>query len=249
MSQQRAQPDDEVRDFDAALELIGELDGRIVAIGMLTPCHSSRMTAVVRGRLKTPAPSKPPTDSSVRSAFFGLEGGPPNMGHWGPQGFYVSEPVLEYAKRTHGGVIVVLRDIVFHLSVDEQDVRLEGNDWLKGATLIRRRWRAPPPENVRAWRTAEGERWETANPEAEPMGDDWIRVEPRGWDHDHCELCWATLTDPGDSKDARQAADENPTVFAEGYWIAGEVGPHPTWIYPRCVDDLAEEFQWRVAES
>ena len=138
MPQSPAGPDEEITDFDDALGLIGELEGRPVAIGLLVPRGSARMSAVVRGKLQTSPASKPSTDSRVvRTAFFGLQGGPPNMGHWGPQGFYVSEPVFESAKRTVGGVILVLHDT---LSVASRSPRrLRGESPLLRPDLRRRR--------------------------------------------------------------------------------------------------------------
>ncbi len=74
-------------------------------------------------------------------------------------------------------------------------------------------------------------------------------MEPIGWRHDHCALCWATLIDPGDSQEARRRVDVDPNVFAEGYSIAEQAGARPTWICPRCVDEVAEEFEWQVSKG
>ena len=55
---------EEISDFEAAVELIGELAGHVVAVGILAPPDAPRATAVVRGRLKASAVG--PCDRSAR---------------------------------------------------------------------------------------------------------------------------------------------------------------------------------------
>ncbi len=45
------------------------------------------------------------------------------------------------------------------------------------------------------------------------------RVEPEGWDHDHCEICWWMLTDSDDPDRS-----------------VGFVSPKETWLCVECYD-------------
>jgi Zn-finger protein len=56
-----------------------------------------------------------------------------------------------------------------------------------------------------------------------------------GWDHDHCEFCWAEFS-------AEPQADNNQT----GY-VTSDDSYH--WICSRCFADFREEFRWRIIES
>ena len=59
----------------------------------------------------------------------------------------------------------------------------------------------------------------------------WRESQP-GWDHDHCEFCWAKFTDREDVKD----------VLREGYTTADEYW----WICSACARDFAERFQFTL---
>ncbi len=67
------------------------------------------------------------------------------------------------------------------------------------------------------------------------------RVEPRGWDHDHCDFCWAKFMAP-------EIADRNPEMLAAGYTIASEERS-TFWICPSCFEDFKERFAWTVVPS
>jgi hypothetical protein len=58
-----------------------------------------------------------------------------------------------------------------------------------------------------------------------------------GWDHDHCEACWAKLSDSGGSE-----------VLHEGYTTTAdhEQGEGYHWVCPQCFLDLKEDLQWRL---
>ncbi len=207
------------------------------------------MTAVMHGTLEA---AKLSGTNEARSAFFGLAGGARSKGMWGPQGFYLRPSDFELARpKPAGGVLVTLRDTELHVSLDEEDWRLQGQDDWKEAVFTWRRWEPPPSDQVRAWKTPEGHRWETADPSAAPMGPDWVPIEPLGWDHDHCEFCWAKFMEPGSSEEARRYVEEDPDVFTEGYAATEE---HPNglryhWVCPRCFDDFADRFGWAVIEG
>jgi hypothetical protein len=57
------------------------------------------------------------------------------------------------------------------------------------------------------------------------------------WDHDHCEFCWATFTEPDYSDD--------PADLHEGY-VANN-GYH--WICDACFQDFHERFKWQVIDA
>jgi hypothetical protein len=58
-------------------------------------------------------------------------------------------------------------------------------------------------------------------------------VRPReDWDHDHCEVCWATFME-----------SSSPEVFAEGYVTEDNY----RWIRPECFRDLKEQMEWKLA--
>ncbi|MES2171966.1 MAG: hypothetical protein V4479_14795 [Actinomycetota bacterium] len=54
-----------------------------------------------------------------------------------------------------------------------------------------------------------------------------------GWDHDHCEFCWAEI-----SEDQTGHADYN-----EG-WVSSDDSYH--WVCDPCFSDFREKFQWVV---
>jgi len=64
----------------------------------------------------------------------------------------------------------------------------------------------------------------------------WARWTPYrdGWDHDHCEFCWAEIsTLVGDHADAE-----------EGYVTADD-----SWICSSCFVDFHDRMQWTVIDS
>ncbi len=58
----------------------------------------------------------------------------------------------------------------------------------------------------------------------------WVSLR-QGWDHDHCEFCWATFSDTGD-----------PDHLHEGYATAD----HYHWVCPACCSDFRQLFEWRI---
>jgi hypothetical protein len=55
-----------------------------------------------------------------------------------------------------------------------------------------------------------------------------------GWDHDHCEFCWAEISDrPIDDHTQYNAA-----------WVTAD--DHYSWICPGCFEDFRLRFDWEV---
>ena len=92
---------------------------------------------------------------------------------------------------------------------------------------------------------------ETADPSVEPLGPDWVEIDPLGWDHDHCEFCWAKFMDPSSSEEARRHVAEHPEVYTAGYVAIEErpEGVRYSWVCPRCFNGFADRFGWRVVEE
>jgi hypothetical protein len=77
------------------------------------------------------------------------------------------------------------------------------------------------------------------------------RAYSETWEHDHCEFCWAKFMDPAYSEAHRTYIEEHPDVLTEGYATTAD-GPHEAddhWICPRCFDDFAQAFGWRVVSA
>jgi hypothetical protein len=60
------------------------------------------------------------------------------------------------------------------------------------------------------------------------------RESRAGWDHDHCEFCFAKLMTAG-----------NPNTLSAGYCTPDEY----RWICPKCFDDFKEEFDFQLIEE
>ena len=58
------------------------------------------------------------------------------------------------------------------------------------------------------------------------------RLTREGWDHDHCELCWAEISD-----DASGHADYNAA------WTTAD---EYRWVCPVCFADFRDRFDWVV---
>jgi phage terminase large subunit-like protein len=53
-----------------------------------------------------------------------------------------------------------------------------------------------------------------------------------GWDHDHCEFCWAKFMEqPG------------PEILTEGFVTPDNY----RWICKNCFEDFKDMFQWQIA--
>ena len=59
----------------------------------------------------------------------------------------------------------------------------------------------------------------------------WHETRP-GWDHDHCEFCWAKFTD----------SDKVPDALHEGYATDDEY----RWICATCAKDFASRFDFKL---
>ena len=65
----------------------------------------------------------------------------------------------------------------------------------------------------------------------------WARWTPYrdGWDHDHCEFCWAEIStlvgDHADAEEAYVTADDNYS-----------------WICSSCFADFRDRFRWTLIE-
>ena len=64
----------------------------------------------------------------------------------------------------------------------------------------------------------------------------WRTYRPyrEGWDHDHCEFCFATFAE----------ANLIPDALHEGYSTVDEY----RWICERCFGDFRHRFEWTVVE-
>jgi len=123
----------------------------------------------------------------------------------------------------------------------DDDWRLRRQErYLQGATLVWREWSSPAASDLRAWRMSDGSVRESSEPVEAPAGA-VERVEPRGWDHDHCDFCWAKFM-------AREIAEHDPEILAAGYTIASEKRS-TFWICPSCFEDFKERFAWTVVPS
>ena len=60
------------------------------------------------------------------------------------------------------------------------------------------------------------------------------RVFREGWDHDHCEFCWAKFAEREDSE-----------VLHEGYATPDEL----KWVCGPCFEDFKDLFGWIVVAS
>jgi hypothetical protein len=114
---------------------------------------------------------------------------------------------------------------------------------LTGATLVWCPWSAPPITDGRAWRLPNGTVMETADPNAKSPRGAVEPVAPRGWDHDHCDFCWAAfLPAAGPQQEVREG---DPRVFTAGYRPADPVTAR-VWICPTCFEDFRDRFGWTV---
>lgn len=82
-----------------------------------------------------------------------------------------------------------------------------------------------------------GEDWRLTGQEAYLVGRPlrlarWVPYRP-GWDHDHCEFCWAEISD-----DETSHAD-----FSEA-WVTAD--DNRTWVCPACFDDFRGRFGWTI---
>lgn len=62
----------------------------------------------------------------------------------------------------------------------------------------------------------------------------WHETRP-GWDHDHCEFCWAKFMDRDDVED----------VLREGYTTADEYW----WVCAVCANDFAARLQLTLVDG
>ena len=93
------------------------------------------------------------------------------------------------------------------MTAGPDDWRRRGQeDYLTGARFERRHYQPPPPATAH-------------------------RDHP--WDHEHCELCWATFMPAGASRD--------PAILTEGY-----VTDDDRWVCDRCFADFRDELSWTL---
>lgn len=79
-------------------------------------------------------------------------------------------------------------------------------------------WRITTQETYLSGRTLRWSRWTAYKP---------------GWDHDHCEFCWAKF-----------AAEVDDDVEYDTGWMTADDTYH--WVCPRCFEDFRERFGWTV---
>ncbi|MGO9907991.1 MAG: hypothetical protein ACLPY3_20070 [Solirubrobacteraceae bacterium] len=75
----------------------------------------------------------------------------------------------------------------------------------------------------------------------------WRRcIAPRpGWEHDHCLFCWAKFVSSSEEGKERLAQDEH-TIYFEGYATAEPNGSGFDWVCRPCFDDFADELEFVV---
>lgn len=57
-----------------------------------------------------------------------------------------------------------------------------------------------------------------------------------GWGHDHCEFCWAEISDDASGHRSYHEA-----------WVTADDLYH--WVCPECFEDFRQRFRWRVDEA
>ena len=62
----------------------------------------------------------------------------------------------------------------------------------------------------------------------------WTAYRP-GWGHDHCDFCWAEISDDVSGHAAFNEA-----------WVTAD--DDYTWVCAKCFDDFREQFGWVVAD-
>ena len=60
------------------------------------------------------------------------------------------------------------------------------------------------------------------------------RAYRQGWDHDHCEFCWATFDD-----------ERLPDALREGWTTPDEY----RWICDTCFSDFKDQFNWHIQQN
>lgn len=84
---------------------------------------------------------------------------------------------------------------------------------------------------------AEDSDWRLTNQAAYLTGVVLVRRPYRayreGWDHDHCEFCWAKFMEPPNGD------------IHEGYATVDDY----RWICPQCFDDFQARFGWRLGQA
>src|SRR4051812_45608855 len=72
-----------------------------------------------------------------------------------------------------------------------------------------------------------------------------------GWEHEHCEFCWAKFLDASYSPEHADALTADPSLLSEGYTEApgGKPPAGEHWICRRCFEDFRDEFGWTVVSS
>jgi hypothetical protein len=119
-------------------------------------------------------------------------------------------------------------------------------DYLMGIALVWHEWSEPPPG--RAWRLADGSVMWSRSADAEPPARAVEEVEPKRWDHDHCDFCWAKFMDTSRFDD--ESREQHADILSAGYTPAP---PNPrfgsAWICPTCFEDFRERFSWTVVSD
>ena len=100
------------------------------------------------------------------------------------------------------------------MSATDGDWRPRNQDrYLMSAARIWREWTPPDPAEVQAWRLENGTVAESMRPVDESPPGAIEPVEPRGWNHDHCDFCWATFM-------SSEAAKDDPKILNASYTVA-----------------------------
>jgi hypothetical protein len=70
-------------------------------------------------------------------------------------------------------------------------------------------------------------------------------------EHAHCVFCFAKFMDPDFSEAHRRVVEQDPEVLTQGHTTTADHagGAGSVWVCPRCVEDFAGEFGWRVTSD
>jgi len=79
---------------------------------------------------------------------------------------------------------------------------------------------------------------ESATPSQDPPDGAVEAVEPRGWDHDHCDFCWSTFM-------SSEASKGDPEILKAGYTVAA-TERSTFWICADCFEDFHDRLEWTV---
>ncbi len=110
------------------------------------------------------------------------------------------------------------------------------------------------PSSTRRWGAAAGchhrlvddDDWRLSSPGADLAGHtfrwaEWVRRRD-DWDHDHCEFCWAKMTD-------LSKPDTDDHEYFSGGWVTAAASDGGRWVCPTCFRELSESLDLRATAT